>query len=75
MEIIVMVALVRSGKTAFHNGLDLEGWGKFYNFAVQFTKSCPKMNETIFDFTLLNPTVRNWGFLENWKSTASVLVP
>ncbi len=55
--------------------LDLVGWGKFCNFAVQFTKSCPKMNETIFDFTLLNPTVRNWGFLENWKSTASVLVP
>ncbi len=50
---------------------DLVGWEKFCNFAVQFTKSCLKMNETIFNFTLLNPSVRNWGFLENWKSTAS----
>lgn len=52
--------------------LDLVGSGKFSNFAVRFTKNRLKMNETISTISLSNPLVRNWGFLENWKSTASM---
>ena len=52
--------------------LDLVGSGNFSNFAVRFTKNSLKMDETITNISLPNPAVRNWGFLENWKSTASM---
>ena len=43
----------------------------FCNFAVRFTKSRPIMKHVYSYIHTAAPAVRNWGFLENWKSTAS----
>lgn len=47
---------------------------KIINFAVRFIQNRPHMikNSTYnvsIDFK--SPVVRNWGYLENWKSTAT----
>lgn len=31
------------------------------------------MIEGTYNFIQSNPVVRNWGYLENWKSTAPVM--
>lgn len=58
--------------------LDLVGTGEFFvilekrcNFVVHFTKRCLTMNCIYISFDVITPVVRNWGYLENWKSTAS----
>ena len=53
-------------------GFDLPMSAFFYNFAVRFTKSCIVMNSNISKANYTLGPVRNWGFKENWKSTASI---
>lgn len=45
----------------------------FITFAAQFKKSCLCMNHILIaePIEISYPVVRNWGYLENWKSTAS----
>lgn len=40
----------------------------------QFIKSCPIMNHTLHSIYTSCPSVKNWGYLENWKSTASAMM-
>lgn len=44
----------------------------FCSFAAQFTKSCICMIIKNKRIITIDIPVRNWGYLENWKSTASV---
>lgn len=44
----------------------------FCNFAAQFIKSCVCMIIKDKRIITMDIPVRNWGYLENWKSTASV---
>lgn len=53
-------------------GVGLSGSKKFRNFAVRFIKSCMKMSISIIIASNKTPVVMNWGYLENWKSTASM---
>lgn len=43
----------------------------FCTFAAQFIKSCTCMNSEDKRMATLDVLVKNWGPLENWKSTAS----
>lgn len=61
-----------------YNGNKIIEWDFFRNFAARFTKRRSKMVESINSFVTgpansNNPVVMNWGYLENWKSTASLL--
>lgn len=45
----------------------------FSNFAAQLTKSYLSMNHISGIDETSSPSVSNWGYLENWKSTAPVM--
>ncbi len=45
----------------------------FSNFAARLTKSRLSMDRMSGTDETSSPSVSNWGYLENWKSTAPVM--